>query len=68
MRSERHRRETLNALADAWARYPELRLSQLIWNAVGQEGVSVPDFFHMTDGEFRGGMNRYHPSRRGGDE
>lgn len=42
-----NKREVIDSLYEIWAKNPELRLSQLIWNAFQGD-----DFFYVEDTDF----------------
>jgi uncharacterized protein YihD (DUF1040 family) len=50
MRDPRRIPEVLESIRTAWERYPDLRLGQLITNAV-IEGTGRPDAFYVEDAE-----------------
>ena len=47
--TDAERREFIERLYSIWTKNPELRLGQLIYNAIGER-----DFFYDTDGFFMG--------------
>ena len=52
---EQHQQAMIKLLSTIWAKYPELRLGQLIENAAGQQ-IDEPDIFYMDDAELFKGL------------
>ena len=56
MRSKEHIKQVLSDLEKVWTNCPELRLCQLVCNALEEAGYGESDPFYVEDYEFQNGL------------